>query len=210
MTNNENEADRAVDQRVKRLEKQLRLALVIGLLFLGLFVLTASSGRTGDEQVFEKIRVRQIIVVDEKGVERIYIGSPVPDPKADGQQIQRIAPVTGITMNDENGNERNGWGIFPDGRQTFCLDYDKGIGEALCLTQGGERSGLMIKDTKQRFNLILGRLAVGNDDDEAKLLMMGTDGKSSIRLQLTDDTGKPLIKVTGDKGESIFETKAER
>lgn len=210
MAKYENEADRAVDQRVKRLEKQLRLTLVVGFLFLGVLVLTAWSGRTGDEQVFEKIRVRQIIVVDEKGVERIYIGSPVPDPRIDGRPVKRIAPVTGITMNDENGNERNGWGIFPDGRQTFCLDYDKGIGEALCLTQGGERSGLLIKDTNQRFNLILGRLAVSSNEDEPKMLMMGSDGKSSISLRLADDTGKPLIKVTGEKGESIFETKADR
>ena len=59
--------------------------------------------------VIENLRVRQITVVDQKGVERVWIGAPVPDPLRQGVHGRRIAPVSGVIVIDAKGNERAAW-----------------------------------------------------------------------------------------------------
>jgi hypothetical protein len=54
------------------------------------------------------LRVRGLSVVDERGMERVYIGAPVVDPLRFGKRFRR-GPVSGILLFDCAGNERSGY-----------------------------------------------------------------------------------------------------
>ena len=55
------------------------------------------------------IRARGLIIVDEKGTERVVIGAPVPDPMILGRRHKRDGPVSGLIIADATGTERGGY-----------------------------------------------------------------------------------------------------
>jgi hypothetical protein len=64
-----------------------------------------------------------ILILNEEGFDQIAIGDPTPDPNIG----RRIAPSTGIQINDRQGNERTGWGFFPTlNRVVLGLDTARG------------------------------------------------------------------------------------
>ncbi len=64
-----------------------------------------------------------MVVLDERGYDRIVIGDPTPDPNIG----KRLAPVSGIAVNDQDGIERTGWGHFPTLNRTLLgVDTPKG------------------------------------------------------------------------------------
>lgn len=82
-----------------------------------------------------------ILVLDERGFDRIAIGDPTPDPNIG----RRIAPATGIQINDTQGFERTGWGYFPArGRVVFGLDSARGQEGVTVFILEDNTTGLMI------------------------------------------------------------------
>jgi hypothetical protein len=79
-----------------------------------------------------------LLILDANGFDRIAVGDPTPDPNIG----RRIAPATGIEINDEEGYERTGYGLLKvDGRYRVVLglDSDRGTeGLALSLFDGGK------------------------------------------------------------------------
>ena len=51
----------------------------------------------------------RLAVVDEKGIERVVIAAPLPDPIVNGQHFKRAGAVSGILIYDPKGNERGGY-----------------------------------------------------------------------------------------------------
>jgi hypothetical protein len=102
----------------------------------------------------ERIAVRRIDIVDENGVIRMTLASPAPEPILDGIQYRRAFNVSGITIYDENGSERGGFGYaeVPGGATVIALDHantdavgfrvmpDGGIMFAMNQARGMERS----------------------------------------------------------------------
>ncbi len=70
--------------------------------------------------------VNGLVVLGEKGVDRVAVAYPMPSPQIGGRVNQRVAAASGISFNDQNGNERGGLGAFDDGRVTLGLDYENG------------------------------------------------------------------------------------
>jgi hypothetical protein len=69
------------------------------------------------------LRVRGLVVVDERGMERVWIGAPVTEPRALGKRFSRGARASGILLFDAEGNERGGYVTFDDeGTAHFSLD----------------------------------------------------------------------------------------
>ena len=74
---------------------------------LDLLCLDRSGGRLDvSAEQSDVLRVHQIVILDEKGTERVWIGAPVPDPIVQGQRQKRAGPVSGIILLDAKGNER--------------------------------------------------------------------------------------------------------
>src|SRR5215471_20416668 len=85
---------------IQRLERRIRLVIAGWLLSVLVFVV---CGWTFRQQQSDTLRVRQIVIVDDKGTERVWIGAPVPDPIIQGQRQKRQGPVSGIILLDANG-----------------------------------------------------------------------------------------------------------
>jgi hypothetical protein len=116
----------------------------------------------------QSLRVRQLAVVDEHGIERVLLAAPLPDPIVLGKRVSRGGAVSGIIILDSFGNERGGYAtddkgdnamltldgrasqnvlllVEPDGSTTFKLWNKKasafmGVGDNpfLNLKQGGK------------------------------------------------------------------------
>ena len=147
----------------------------------------------------EFLRVRQITVVDEKGVERMYIGSPVPDPMVRGKRVPRRLASTGIIMNNEKGSEVGGWGVLADGTQQLIFDDSTGQ-ERVALFQppSGKRGGMVMKDERGAFRLFIGMV---NSDDPRSVLR---DNKGRLRLEaVVDSTGQAVLSFYDENGNEL-------
>jgi hypothetical protein len=117
-----------LDRRNRRLTFFCALLLTIWLLTMssmGYRALASGAQAKGAKSpgTSEFLRVRGIVVVDEKGTERVWIGAPVPDPLIMGKRHPRGGKASGIVMCDEEGNERSGY-VTMDGYPNVMLTLD--------------------------------------------------------------------------------------
>jgi len=190
--------ERLLSNRIDRLERLLRFSAVGWLALFGVILFSAWKPAP-NVQISDNLKLRQLTIVDEKGVERIYIGSPVPDAMGpEGKRITRQKPSTGIVFNNTRGEEMSGWGVFDDESQNLCFDY-KGA-ERLCLLQAGERAGLVVKDGDGRFLSMLGR--IGFNDDTPKLILNDLAGRTRIRLHASEN-GTAVLELLDEKGKRV-------
>jgi hypothetical protein len=126
----------SIEAIVVRLDRRnRRLTWFCGVLLTGWLLTISSLGlqaQAADPQVQTGavspgtagfLRVRGIVVVDEKGTERIWIGAPVPDPLIMGKRHPRGGKAHGIVLCDEEGNERSGY-VTMDGYPNVMLTLD--------------------------------------------------------------------------------------
>jgi hypothetical protein len=123
-----------VHDRVVALEKRQRwttlaTALVMIALVAALVMQWREIRRSQNPQ---RLRVRELVVVDERGTERVVIAAPLPDPMIMGKRTSRGGTLSGIVIADATGTERGGYAtgdgyanaIFTldgQGRQTVLL-----------------------------------------------------------------------------------------
>ena len=122
--------------RIEILERRVRaLTMTLMVMAAAWYVVTLHA----QSAVPDNLRVRNITVVDAKGTERIWIGSPVPDPINQGRRVPRNGAVSGVIVLDAKGNERGGFVTSDAGGGVFIgLDSERRQ-EALFLVnaQGG-------------------------------------------------------------------------
>ncbi len=86
-----------------------------------------------------------ILILDANGFDRLALGDPVPDLNSG----KRIAPVSGLVINDEEGFERSGYGLLRvEKRYQVVLGMDNAQGQegaTLSLIDGGP-VGLEVRD----------------------------------------------------------------
>jgi hypothetical protein len=96
--------------------------------------------------------VNGLLVLDERGFDRLAIGDSVPDPNTG----RRIGPSTGVAVNDSAGFERTGYGLVrADGHYRVVLGLDSEHGEeglALAVFDVGG-VGLMARDGQRSLFL---------------------------------------------------------
>ncbi len=120
-------------QRIERLERQLRRAQALlgaGILAGAAVALVGATAATEPSG----LRARSLTIVDERGTDRIIIAAPLPSPA--GEANPRFLPATGLMINDSNGRERFGIGLYPNGQMTMGFDAAPGQGT------GGNRERL--------------------------------------------------------------------
>ncbi len=178
-------------QRIERLERQLRRARTLlgaGLLVGAAVALVAATAVTEPEG----LRARSLTIVDEQGTERIIIAAPLPSPA--GEANPRFLPATGMMINDSNGRERFGIGLYPNGQMTMGFDAAPGQGT------GGNRERLhlgvmpdgtsFIRFLSQRSGLA-GRMLL-NKQDKVALEFWDQQGTVMRRGALDVDGWKRL------------------
>jgi len=129
-----------------------------------------------------------LLILSEDGFDRLVVGDPVPDPNIG----QRIAPSTGMVINDANGFERMGYGVKPmDGnyRVSLGLDTDR-IQEGLILILDDDGPhGVLVGSGPDR--VFLGTAPAGHAwtglSEEFQGLLVRRDGETVHTLNLAAD-----------------------
>jgi len=117
--------DRDLQARFEHMEQRNRFVITLGVvLAVFSFVGGAHRGLTAQTQ---SLRVSEIVVVDNNGVERVRIGGSLPDPIVNGRSIARGGQLAGILLYDGAGVERSGYGTFsPEANVVLTLDGKQG------------------------------------------------------------------------------------
>jgi hypothetical protein len=149
--------DRDLAARICQLERRSqhhRVAFVITLVFgavIGVaFSWTMPQAYAQAPGTDGILKVRGLIVVDERGIERVRIGAPLPDPIVEGKRGPRQGVVSGILIFDADGDERGSLVTNATGDAFMTLDAKKGQqtvfvanrngGANLALWSGGNRN----------------------------------------------------------------------
>jgi len=167
--------------RLARLERRSSLVIMACLLGAGLIILT--GWRLQPEIAQENLHVRRLTVVDDKGIARMILGAPLPDPMMGGKTQKRRSPFTGLLLNDLDGNERGGLGTMDDGTMMLC--FDSNGRERVCVfTLPKGMTGLMVNDDqgKTRSQVVVG--------PEGRPALEMYDEKGNLALQLPEQ--KPV------------------
>ena len=175
--------------RVEALERQIQLRNRFGIALAVLAALVGTSSLGLIAQDSGNVRVRSLIVEDERGRERIVLGAPLP---GDGRNTNLRS---GIRINDLNGVERFGVTLFEDGRMVMGLDAPPGKGD----DRNRERINLVADQDGgsyirflDRRTLIAGRLVLSSDnklwlefldvtDKEIVRKRLGVSGEETVR-----------------------------
>jgi hypothetical protein len=169
----------AVETRATSLARWLKLAVYCWLLTVLVLLLSAWTweAKTTTKDI---LRVHQLVVVDEKGIDRIVIG-PVPDPQMMGKRVKRRVPATGIQLNDESGNERAGIALLDDGSAVVGIDDQSGRERAHLYFIPTRGAGLLLQD--------------GKETEKISLLIPSAGGQLAPKLEMTDQEGKTVFVV---------------
>lgn len=84
------------------------LTLGCGVLLACIVVTLQTRGVRADSSL-QSLTVKRLAVVDEKGVERVVIAAPLPDPIVHGKSFKREGRISGILIYDAKGDERGGY-----------------------------------------------------------------------------------------------------
>lgn len=116
-------------KKFDRVTKILLSMLVVGIwgvMLLLVFGFPTAQASSASGEVSPVIRTRGVIIVDEKGRERVILGSPVPDPPKEGK---RINAAHGMIILDPEGYERFGVGLMDNGQMGMGFDAPPGKGD---------------------------------------------------------------------------------
>jgi len=99
-----------------------------------------------------------ILILDANGFDRVGLGDPVPDPNSG----KRIAPSSGLVINDEEGFERSVYGLLKvENRYRVVLGMDNAQGEegATLFLEDSGPVGLEIQDGSRHRSFELNQKA---------------------------------------------------
>ena len=117
-----------LEQRNRRLARWLSLLVLAAVaLLLAIIQWPAPAEAEQGAPPPGELTVRELIVVDAKGVPRVRVGASLPDPIIDGKRIGRGGEqVAGVMLYDATGQERGGYLTFePSGNVGLTLDSRK-------------------------------------------------------------------------------------
>jgi hypothetical protein len=84
----------------------------------------------------DTLTLRRLSIVDERGVARVILAAPVPDPMVLGKQHRRDGPVSGLIIVDATGTERGGYVTSDGGYANALLTLDgQGLQTVLLLAE---------------------------------------------------------------------------
>jgi hypothetical protein len=100
--------DKTLQEKVHLLERRLTLLTFSFMLLLG-YLVCSRIVDVRAQTAPGKLVLRRLAIVDEKGVERVLIAAPAPDPIVGGKRFKRNGAVSGMLIYDRDGNERGGY-----------------------------------------------------------------------------------------------------
>ncbi len=160
-------------------------------------ILTRSPEVKLDKIDKDRLAVRRLDIVDEKGIIRMSLGAPTPAPIIDGIQYKRAFPVSGLVIFDKDGNERGGFGVADIDGTAVVAAQDHVNGDAVgwrIMPDGGVTFRINERPTISRDAALGGRIAPGTDGASRILLSVAPNGTPTIAL--ADKQNHPRLRFT--------------
>lgn len=113
-----------LDTLERRLSAQRRLMALSGAIgiLIGALLVAAVPRLLAQPRASDILTVRGLVVVDDKGVERVRLGAPLPDPIVNRTRVPRHGVVAGMLIYDAEGDERGGYVTEEHGDAMLTLD----------------------------------------------------------------------------------------
>jgi len=131
-------------------------------------------------QSSQKLRLRELAIVDEKGRERIVIAAPLPsDVVVNGNVTQRVRQVSAaVQFKAPDGTEQGGIAMSDDGSMIVGIDDERGRERAHLYYLPKRGSGVFLQgeNAKQTVSLLI------------------PNGGRDATLEMTDQAGKLMFK----------------
>jgi hypothetical protein len=152
-------------------------------------------GAAGDEK---NLRVRSLEIVDSRGVARMRLGSPLPDPVMAGKPSSRRSPSNGIQINDAKGDEMGGLAMLDDGSLILCFDTRNGEATCMYVLPSGER-GFSVSDDHGKDRALMTLKA----DKSVSLSLNDDQEKHKVEIRVNAN-GAPEIRLTAPDGKLLW------
>lgn len=178
-----------LEGRLRRTEHRAQLHKAAWIMLaIALALVVFGTERTGVAQVqsqpVQKIRVRELDIVDEKSRERIVIAAPLPEPLVDGKVGHRVRPVAAaVQFRAANGNEQGGIAMSDDGSMLVGIDDERGHERAHLYYLPKRGSGVAL---------------TGENGVQSASLSIPNGGVNPT-LSMTDTTGKVILQLPSNK-----------
>lgn len=118
----------SLQAQIKVLQRKVLYLTVGCIALLACAVVMAQRGKVRADSSPQSLTVKRLAVVDDKGVERVVIAAPLPDPIVHGKRFKREGVISGILIYDPKGDERGGY-VTNDGENSgafLTLDSEDG------------------------------------------------------------------------------------
>jgi hypothetical protein len=176
-----------IDTLNKRQVRQTRLLFFLLCLWFATvaFVAWPRVGVAHAESVSSDsiLRVRGLIVQDENGIDRVYIGAPLPAPMVLGKRFKRSIIGSGILILDAEGNERGGYITTAGGDAQLSVDtVGEEAGDFGAAADGGP--GMSLQDGHGN------QAEIGIEDGPGSFLRIKHDGKMSFEIPKANEDKK--------------------
>ncbi len=116
--------DDKLSVRITRIERINRFLLVVVsvqfILMVAFFAFIYQNNHESDQ-----LKAKALIIVDEKGIERVRIAGTMPNAVINGKEVKRGDSAAGVMLYDQDGQERGGYLTFGNGHVALTLDSKK-------------------------------------------------------------------------------------
>jgi hypothetical protein len=144
------------------------------------FFLLGTSRHGIAQSQSQKLRLRELDIVDDQGRERIVIAAPLPDPVVNGRPGHRIRVVSAaVQFRAPNGNEQGGIALSDDGSFLFGIDDETGRERAHLYYLPKRGSGVLLQ----------------GENNKETVSMLLPNGGGNPKLEMTDLSGKSIAVV---------------
>jgi hypothetical protein len=198
------------DLRLQKLERRLRLSNCLWLLTM-IAVTVAAWARTAEtQQNPSALRASELVVVDQKGAERVRISGELPDAMINGKRVPRGEKAAGVVLYDAAGNERSGYVTFePSGNVGLTLDTKKqqvaffvagpDSGSALQMWNGTDLVELRSDENGSRVTAVKDRQVVMQEPAVTKMSAETCEAYRSARstsswMAITQEVRRALLR----------------
>jgi len=160
-------------------------------------VLTRSPETKLEKVDHDRLAVRRLDIVDEKGVIRMTLGAPTPAPIVDGIQYKRAFPVSGLVIFDKNGSERGGYGVADIEGSAVVLAQDHANGDAIGWRVMPDGSVMFVINERSpiRRSAALGD-RIAPDSSGASRIKMTVAANGTPSIDLADKQNRPRLRLT--------------
>jgi hypothetical protein len=171
-----------LEGRLRRTERWVRFNKIGWTLLAVLVLLLIGTDPFGvvkaQSQQPQKLRLRELDIVDEQGRERIVIAAPLPEAVVDGKAGHRVRVVSAaVQFKSPNGNEQGGIALSDDGSMIFGIDDERGHERAHLYYLPKRGSGVFLT---------------------------GENGRETVSLIVPKGGGDPSLEMTNQAGTTVL------